>query len=161
VRVRVGHSHVKRQLREIDGVFGGELSGHYYFRLQDKATFYADSALVAVVKLLGILSRTNKKLSELVAPLRKYAHSGEINFRIDDKDAALAAVQSAFPDGAHDFLDGVTVTFSDWWVNVRPSNTEPLIRLTLEGDTPELRDRQYAKVRAILERFGKLHTGGH
>jgi phosphomannomutase len=160
-RVRVGHSHVKRQMREIDAIFGGELSGHYYFKLEDAETFYADSALVATVLILNILSESGKKMSELIAPLRKYFHTGEINFRIDDKDAALQAVRDAFSDGQQDFLDGVSVTYPNWWVNVRPSNTEPLIRLTLEGDTEALRTAGYAKVSAILERYGQVHTGGH
>jgi len=161
VRVRVGHSHVKRQMREIDAVFGGELSGHYYFKLQDKAVFYADSALVATIKLLNILSAASEPLSAIAASLQKYHHTGEINFKIDDKEAALKAVQETFADGDQDFLDGVSVTYPTWWVNVRPSNTEPLIRLTLEGDTPELRDEKLADVEKILNRYGERVTGGH
>ena len=161
VRVRVGHSHVKRQMREIDAIFGGELSGHYYFKLQDKAVFYADSALVATIKLLNILSATSEPLSAVAASLQKYFHTGEINFKIDDKAAALKAIEETFSDGQQDFLDGVSVTYPTWWVNVRPSNTEPLIRLTLEGDTPELRDEKLAAVEKVLGRFGERATGGH
>jgi phosphomannomutase len=161
VRVRVGHSHVKRQMKEIDGVFGGELSGHYYFKLEDKAVFYADSALVATIKLLNILSESPEPLSEIVASMQKYFHTGEINFKIDDKEAALAAVQETFQDGDQDFLDGVSVTYPTWWVNVRPSNTEPLIRLTLEGDSPELRDEKLAAVEKVLTKYGERATSGH
>jgi phosphomannomutase len=161
VRVRVGHSHVKRQMREIDAVFGGELSGHYYFKFEDKAVFYADSALGATIKLLNILSDSSEPLSAIVASMQKYYHTGEINFKIADKEAALAAVQKTFQDGQQDFLDGVSVTYPNWWVNVRPSNTEPLIRLTLEGDTPELRDEKLAAVEKVLTRFGERDAGGH
>ena len=161
VRVRVGHSHVKKTLREIDGIVGGELSGHYYFRLEDREVFYIDSALVATVRLLNILSESGKKLSELIAPLRKYSHSGEINFAIEDKAGALKAIEDAFRDSTIDHLDGVTATYRDWWVNVRPSNTEPVLRLTLEGNTPALRDAKYAQVSALLGTFGHVAQGGH
>lgn len=161
VRSRVGHAHVKQQMRKIDAVSGGELSGHYYFRLEDKAVFYADSALVACMRLLNILSSTGKKVSELIAPMKKYFHTGEINFQVADKDAALADVSKTFADGAQDTLDGVTVEYPNWWFNVRPSNTEPLLRLTLEGDTAALRDAGFAKVLAILNKYGQRATGGH
>lgn len=161
VRSRVGHAHVKQAMRKIGALSGGELSGHYYFKLEDKAVFYADSALVATMHLLNILSQTGKKVSELLRPMRKYFHTGEINFEIADKDAALADVAKTFADGRQDTLDGITVEYPDWWFNVRPSNTEPLLRLTLEGDTAALRDAGFQRVLTLLSRYGKRATGHH
>jgi phosphomannomutase len=161
IRSRVGHSHVKQAMRRIGAVAGGELSGHYYFQLKDKETYYADSALVACMRLLNILSATGKKVSELIAPMQKYFHTGEINFKIADKDAALDDVQKTFADGKQDTLDGVTVEYPDWWFNVRPSNTEPLLRLTLEGDTAAKRDAGFERVLQLLSKYGERATGGH
>lgn len=161
VKSRVGHSHVKRLMRSIGAVSGGELSGHYYFQMQDRETFYADSALVATVRLINILSSTGKKVSELLAPMRRYYHTGEVNFQIDDKDAALAEIRSTFADAKIDDLDGVSIEYADWWCNVRPSNTEPLLRLTLEGNTPKLRDDSFAKVLGVLNKYGHQVKGGH
>lgn len=161
VRSRVGHAHVKQAMRKIGAVSGGELSGHYYFRLEDKNVFFADSALVACMRLLNILSRTKKKVSELIAPMKKYFHTGEINFQVADKEGCLAEIEKTFADGKQDKLDGVTVEYKDWWFNVRPSNTEPLLRLTLEGDSASLRDEGFARVLAVLEKYGKRATGGH
>lgn len=161
VRSRVGHAHVKQQMRQIGAISGGELSGHYYFELEGKEKFYADSALVATVLLLNILSHSNRPISELLAPMKKYFHSGEINFKVADKDAALADIERTFKDAKQDHLDGVTVEYPDWWCNVRPSNTEPLLRLTLEGNTAPLRDEGLKKVYAILNKYGHLAEGGH
>lgn len=161
VRSRVGHSHVKQQMRKIRALCGGELSGHYYFQLHDKETFYADSALVAMMHLLNVVSAADRPISELLQPLKIYHHTGEINFKVAEKDAALAAIRAVFSDGAQDNLDGVTVEYPNWWVNVRPSNTEPLLRLTLEGDTPQLRDAGYDRVYAVLRKYGERADGGH
>ncbi|MBY0588311.1 phosphomannomutase/phosphoglucomutase [bacterium] len=161
VRSRVGHAHVKQQMRQIEALSGGELSGHYYFELKEKETFYADAALVATMRLLNILSQSDKSASELLAPLRKYYHSGEINFQIADKDAAIADIEKTFHDGKQDRLDGITAEYPDWWLNVRPSNTEPLLRLTLEGTTPAIRDAGLSKVFAVLEKYGHRAEGGH
>jgi phosphomannomutase len=155
LRSRVGHAHVKKQMKEENACFGSELSGHFYFQLKDRSTYYADSGLVALVRMLSILSRTDRPLSQLIAPLAKYAHTGEINFHIEDARAALDAVRREFADGKQDELDGVSVEYGDWWFNVRASNTEPLVRLTLEGDTPAARDRGLERVLAVLSRFGK------
>lgn len=161
VRGRVGHAHIKQTMRQIGAISGGELSGHYYFQLHDQATFFADSALVACVHLLDILSKTGKKTSELIAPMRKYFHSGEVNFNVADKDAALADIRATFRDGKQDTLDGISVEYSDWWFNVRPSNTEPLLRLTLEGDTAALRDKGFQRVLDVLNKYGQQVKGGH
>jgi phosphomannomutase len=155
LRSRVGHAHVKKLMAEEGAVFGSELSGHFYFQLHDRSAFYADSGLVALVRMLGIVSRADKPLSQLIAPLAKYSHTGEVNFHIEKSAAALAAIREQFADGKQDELDGVSVEYDDWWFNVRASNTEPLLRLTLEGDTPELRQAGFERVLAVLLRFGK------
>ena len=146
---RVGHSFIKAQMRENDAIFAGELSGHYYF----KANSTAESSSMATFALANIVSKSDRPLSALVAPLRKYAHSGEINSKVADAAAVLARVKAAFPDNFE--LDGVSVDRWDaegWWFNVRMSNTEPLVRLNLEAKTPDLmaakRDEMLALIRA-------------
>ena len=146
---RVGHSFIKAQMRENDAIFAGELSGHYYF----KANSTAESSSMATFALANIVSKSDKPLSALVAPLRKYAHSGEINSKVADAAAVLARVKTAFPDNFE--LDGVSVDRWDaegWWFNVRMSNTEPLVRLNLEAKTPDLmaakRDEMLALIRS-------------
>ena len=146
---RVGHSFIKEQMRQNDAIFAGELSGHYYF----KANFTAESSSMATFALANIVSKSDKPLSALVAPLRKYAHSGEINSKVADAAAVLARVKATFPDNFE--LDGVSVdnwSRDGWWCNVRMSNTEPLVRLNLEAKTPDLmaakRDELLALIRA-------------
>ena len=146
---RVGHSFIKAQMRENDAIFAGELSGHYYF----KANSTAESSSMAVFALANIVSRSDKPLSELVAPLRKYAQSGEINSQVADATAVIARIKSLYPDNFE--LDGVSVDRWDsegWWFNVRMSNTEPLVRLNLEAKTPglmaEKRDAMLATIRS-------------
>ena len=136
---RVGHSFIKEQMRQNDAIFAGELSGHYYF----KANFTAESSSMATFALANIVSKSDKPLSELVAPLRKYAQSGEINTKTVRPPAeVLAAIKANWQDKAKVFeLDGVSVDAWEtegWWANVRMSNTEPLVRLNLEGRTKEI-----------------------
>lgn len=131
VRERVGHSFMKATLRQKNGVFGGELAGHYYFR----DNYYADSALLAVVEVVNLLRREGKSLSELVAPIARYAKTPEINFVVEDKQGKIQELAERFDDGQIDYLDGVTVQYEDWWFNVRPSNTEPYLRLVMEAAT--------------------------
>ena len=133
VRERVGHSFIKARMRAENAVFGGEFSGHYYFR----ENYNADSAVIAVVKVLNVLSKSGRPFSEALAPLRKYWMTGETNFEVEDKEAKIRELAEAFSDGEIDFVDGVTVQYDDWWFNVRQSNTEPLLRLNLEGMTEE------------------------
>ncbi len=133
---RVGHSFVKATMRRTGALFGGELAGHYYFR----ENYCADSSILAVVAVLNLVRRSGKALSEIVAPLRRYAKSGEINFRAKDPGAAMDALVERYVErdgGKLDRLDGIRVDFDDWWFNVRSSNTEPLLRLVLEASTPE------------------------
>lgn len=148
IRERVGHSFLKATMRREKCVFGGEFSGHYYFR----ENFNADSAIIAVVKLLTVLSADDRPFSELLAPLRRYRMTGETNFEVFDKDAKIEELAKAFADGEVDFVDGVTVQYDDWWFNVRKSNTEPLLRLNLEGMTEQaFEDGQ----RRVMEYLGE------
>ena len=137
---RVGHSFIKAQMRENDAIFAGELSGHYYF----KANFTAESSSMATFALANIVSASDKPLSELIAPLRKYSQSGEINTKTKTAPAEiLAKIKALYPDFFE--LDGVSVdrwAAEGWWANVRMSNTEPLVRLNLEGKTPEIMEKK-------------------
>jgi phosphomannomutase len=142
VRTRVGHSFIKQVMAETGAIFGGEHSGHYYFR----ENYRADSGLIAAVIVLSQLSEANVPLSELLAPFRRYAASGEINTEVKDPLATIERVADALKDGNQDRLDGLTVEFEDWWCNVRPSNTEPLLRLNVEARTDELLREKTAMV---------------
>ena len=146
-REKVGHSHMKAALRETNAPFGAELSGHSYYR----DNYYCDSAVVTLLKVLTVLSEhPEEPLSALVKPLRRYYSTGEVNFEVEDKKGLIKRLAQEFSDGKVDFLDGITVEYSDWWFNVRPSNTEPLLRLTLEARTAQVRDETYERLIAIL-----------
>jgi len=153
VRTPVGHSLIKKIMREEDAVFGGEHSGHYYFR----DNWYADSGLFAMLNVLQLMSKANAPLSAVAAPIQTRARSGEINLKIDDKPAAIERVKRYFEDAGAtiDEFDGLTVELPDRWFNIRASNTEPLLRVNVEGDTDmamtELRDE-------VLQ---ILRPGGH
>ena len=146
-RERVGHSHIKATMREKNAIFGGELSGHYYFR----ANYFADSAIIALIEILNILSSKNVPMSSLIEPLRKYCSTGEINFEVTDKDKKIEQIAEHFKDGKIDYQDGVTIEYSDWWFNVRKSNTEPLLRLNLEGKTKAIMEQRKKQVIDIIE----------
>ena len=129
VRTRVGHSFIKQVMAETGAIFGGEHSGHYYFR----DNFRADSGMIAALLVLEAISESGTPLSELLQPFQRYSDSGEINFEVTDQKAAIDRVAEAFSDGKHDRTDGLTVEYNDWWFNLRASNTEPLLRLNLEA----------------------------
>ncbi|HET9690695.1 MAG TPA: phosphomannomutase/phosphoglucomutase [Acidimicrobiales bacterium] len=135
VRTRVGHSFIKAEMARTGAVFGGEHSGHYYFRDNHRA----DSGCIAALVVLELLSRDHRPLSEIRRDFERYAGSGEINTEVADPAAVIEAVARAFsashPDATVDRLDGLTVDLGDWWFNLRPSNTEPLLRLNLEAPT--------------------------
>lgn len=133
VMCRVGHSHAKKLLRETNGPCGGELSGHYYFR----DNYYCDSGVIAFLVLLSVLAREQAPLSRIVEQVRRYHSSGEINFEVADKTAAMARILAAYPGGALIDLDGIRLDFPTWWLNVRPSNTEPYLRLVVEASSAE------------------------
>ena len=148
---RVGHSFIKEQMRQNDAIFAGELSGHYYF----KANYTAESSSMATYAIANIVSASDKPLSELVEPLKKYSQSGEINTKTATPPAeVLAKIKDLYSEKAHVFeLDGVSVDAWDsegWWANVRMSNTEPLVRLNLEGKTPETMEAKRDEFLAII-----------
>ncbi len=146
IRERVGHSFIKQTMAETGAVFGGEHSGHYYFR----DNYRADSGLIAAMFILEIVSLEKKPLSEILAPFKKYHASGEINSRVEDIPSKLEEIAGIYAAGGVDRLDGITVEFDDWWFNVRPSNTEPLIRLNLEARTRELMEEKRDEVLAVI-----------
>jgi phosphomannomutase len=150
VRTRVGHSFIKQVMAETGAIFGGEHSGHYYFR----ENYRADSGLIAGVVALGELSASGGTLSALLAPYRKYWDSGEINSTVADQAAKLEELAGVFADAALDRLDGLTIGYEDWWCNVRPSNTEPLLRLNVEARTKELLDDRTAALLAVIRDEG-------
>jgi len=144
---RVGHAFIKQQMREANAVFAGELSGHYYFR----ENFFTESAGLAVLYIANLVSQSDKTLSELVQPIRKYVASGEINSKVDHPEAVFEKIREEYSD-AHIFeLDGLSVEYPDWWFNVRMSNTEPLCRLNLEAPTQAEMAEKRDKVLALLQ----------
>ncbi len=148
IRTRVGHSFIKELMAETGAVFGGEHSGHYYF--QDN--YRADSGIIAALLVLELVSKSDVPLSELLEPYRRYADSGEINTEVADPFAATeaVAVAEAAAGAAVDLLDGVTVDHGDWWYNLRPSNTEPLLRLNVEAADEASCRRHVDEVRALI-----------
>ncbi|MFO8021413.1 MAG: phosphomannomutase/phosphoglucomutase [Perlabentimonas sp.] len=153
---RVGRAFAAHKLREIDGIYGGELAGHYYFR----DFYYSDSGLMACLIILNVIAKFKKEgksLSQLISRIETYANSGEINFRIENKKGAMDAVRDYFleteePTATFDF-DGYRVEFPEWWFNIRPSNTEPYLRFIAEAKSEELLKDKVAKVKSILSSF--------
>lgn len=150
---RVGRAYAALKLRELDGVFGGELAGHYYFR----DFYYSDSGLLAAILITNVVAKMKAQgvsLSQLIARIEKYQNSGEINFRVEDKKGAMDAVRDYFMSTekatAYMDFDGYRVEFPQWWFNIRPSNTEPYLRFLCEATSKELLDEKVAKVREIL-----------
>jgi phosphomannomutase len=146
VRTRVGHSFIKAVMAETGAIFGGEHSGHYYFR----DNWRADSGIIAALVVLAQLSEAGVSLSELRRPFERYAASGEINTRVADQKAAMEKVAAAYPDAPKDTLDGLSVDAGDFWFNVRPSNTEPLLRLNLEAGDADTCARATDEVLALI-----------
>ena len=148
IRTRVGHSYIKAEMRQNNAIFGGEHSGHFYFR----DNWFADSGLIALLILLELVSVENKPLSEILKPLDHGFRSGEINSTIADAQGKMHALEERFGKNAKsvDHLDGVTLDFGDWWFNVRPSNTEPLLRLNLEANSRELMEQKRDEVLAFI-----------
>ncbi len=153
---RVGRAYAAMKLREIDGAFGGEFAGHYYFR----DFYYSDSAMIAAQVILHIVSEMKKKgisVSELIAKIGTYANSGEINFKIEKKKKAMEAMKEHFMSQetatrVMDF-DGYRIEFADWWFNIRPSNTEPYLRLLMEAKTKEMLEQKLAEAKTVLAPF--------
>jgi len=156
IRTRVGHSFIKEVMAETGAVFGGEHSGHYYFR----DNFRADSGIITALLVLELLSRADRPLSELLVPFERYYDSGEINTEVADPAGTVEAVAAheAAAGRSVDRLDGLTVDRGDWWYNLRPSNTEPLLRLNVEARTVEECDRCVAEVLALAAELGPTGT---
>ncbi|HSJ26914.1 MAG TPA: phosphomannomutase/phosphoglucomutase [Acidimicrobiia bacterium] len=146
VRTRVGHSYIKQVMADTGAVFGGEHSGHYYFR----DNYRADSGMLAMLVLLRVMTESGAPLSKLRLDVERYAASGEINIRVADNAAALAAVESAFAGEGIDRVDGITVDLGSSWFNLRPSNTEPYVRLNVEGPDSATVDSLTGRVRGIV-----------
>ena len=145
-RERVGHAFMKKAMADGHGVFGGELSGHFYFR----DNYNADSGAIAFATAVTIISSQDLPVSDMFAPLNKYSHSGEINFQVSDKQAKMQEIAEKFSDAEIDWLDGVTCQYKDWWLNVRPSNTEPLLRLSLEARTEKMMKEKVQLMKKLL-----------
>jgi phosphomannomutase len=144
---RVGHAFIKKRMRDDNAVFGGEVSGHFYFR----DNWYADNGMIPALLVLELLGREGKRLSELLAPLRaRYHISGEINSRVADTATALRRIEERYKDARVTHVDGVSVDYDDWHFNVRPSNTEPLLRLNLEAYTRADMERRRDEVLALI-----------
>jgi phosphomannomutase len=146
IRSQVGHSIIKKMMREQDIVFGGEHSGHFYF----KDNWYADSGMIALMECLEVFSETAQPVSQVIAPIDTRYRSGEINSQVADIPATLRRLQEHYTDATIDRLDGVTIAYPHWWLNVRASNTEPLIRLNVEGDTKELMEKHRDEALALI-----------
>lgn len=148
IRTRVGHSYIKAEMRKHNAIFGGEHSGHFYFR----DNWYADSGLIALLMTLELVSMGDKPLSEMLKPLDHWVRSGEHNSIVSDKESKLDALEQRFSKEAQavDYLDGITFDFGDWWFNVRPSNTEPYLRLNLEARTRELMEQKRDEILAFI-----------
>jgi phosphomannomutase len=148
VRTRVGHSIIKKVMAETGAIFGGEHSGHYYYR----DNFRADSGIITALVVLELLSKSADPLSVMLEPYKRYADSGEINTEVADPAATVAAITEAerASGASTDLLDGLTVERPDWWYNVRPSNTEPLLRLNVEAATPERCAAHVAEVQELI-----------
>jgi len=147
-RERVGHAFMKKALRDSHAVFGGELSGHFYYR----DNYSTDSGLITLVHVLNIVTDAKEPISRLIKPLRRYYSSGEINFKVEDKQAKMDGLARRYSEGRIDHLDGVTVMYKDWWFNCRPSNTEPLLRLNVEAKKKKLLEE---KLYEIEKQLGK------
>ncbi len=143
---RVGHAYVKQLMARTGAAFGGEHSGHYYFR----ENYRADGAVIATLIVLEVLSRHPGAMNDLVLPLDRYAGSGEINFVVSDTAKMIEKVANAYSDADQHRLDGITVQLDDWWFNLRPSNTEPLLRLNLEASNTAQMQRRVKELQALL-----------
>lgn len=146
IRTRVGHSFIKQRMAETGAAFGGEHSGHYYFR----DNFRADSGLLCALYILEALSAEERPFSEVLAPFKRYWNSGEINSEVADQDVKMKELSERFSDGTQDWMDGLTVDYATWWFNVRPSNTEPLLRLNVEARDPQIGEKRTKEILDVI-----------
>lgn len=147
IRTPVGGGHIRPMIRKEDGVLACEGSGHYYYR----DNYYSDSGLITALMVIDILATSGKRLSELVAPFNKYAKTEEISVEVSDAAAIVERVAQKYKDCKQDHLDGLTVTCDDWWFNLRPSNTQPLIRLNVEATTPEVMTKNRVELLELIK----------
>lgn len=148
VVTNVGHSLIKSKMLEVDAVFGGESSGHYFYKFS-YGTF--ESPIVLILKFLVYLSEQSKPLSEIVGPYKKYFHSGEVNFEVSDKEGKMQEIAEKYKDGKFSYLDGISVEYDDFWFNVRPSNTEPLLRFALEAKTKKIMEEKTEEIVKLIK----------
>ena len=147
VMTPVGHSFIKKKMRETNAVFAGELSGHYYFR----ENFCAESQAMALVKFANLICRTGKSAGELTEPLRRYFTTGELNFKVTDIPAVIQRVKDLYSvDGKMFEIDGLSGEYGDWRFNIRSSNTEPLLRLMVEADTEEKMEKYRDQLISVI-----------
>ena len=146
VRTRVGHALIKPLMKKCNAIFGGEHSGHFYFR----DNWFADSGMIAFLVCLELISVENRPLHQMVKEIDPYVRSGEINSRVKSATERIEAVKMAFSDAEHDMLDGLTISYPNFWFNLRPSNTEPLLRLNIEADSPALLEDTKTKLLKII-----------
>ncbi len=151
-RVPVGHAFIKNKMRQEELAFGFELSGHYYF----KDNFYSESQALALIYVANMLEKKNQEMSEAVKRFHRYYHSGEINIKVEDISAIIRCVEGIYEDGTHDHLDGLTITYPDWWFNLRPSNTEPLLRLVVEAESKQEMERRISEICHLIEHASKI-----
>jgi len=144
---RVGHSFIKTLMREKDIVFGAEYSGHYYLKQNND---YYESPYFVIFSILKEMKKTGKKLSELIKPFKKYYHSGEINFKVEDKEGIIEKVKEKYIDGKLLTIDGVRIDFDNWWFSIRSSNTEPILRLIIEGKTKEIMEGKLEEIKDLI-----------
>jgi len=151
IRTKVGFVNVAQGMKDEKGVMGGEVSAHYSFR----DNYYSDSGFIAFLTLLMLISKENKKLSAIVSPLKPFSKADEVNIEVNDIEEVIAKVKEKYNDGKQDELDGVTIEYDDWWVNVRPSNTEPLLRITVEGDTQDILKTKQTEIVEYIKSIAK------
>jgi phosphomannomutase len=148
IKTRVGHSFIKEKMREVDAVFAGELSGHYYYREMG----FIDCGILSMITMLNLLGLKRVPISQLIRPLQKYTQSGEINIQVRDRVALFRELEDLYHDGEQEHLDGLTVTYPHWWFNLRESHTEPVVRLVMEAEDEGTLQREKAR---LLEIIGK------
>lgn len=143
---RVGHSFIKEKMRKENIIFAGEFSGHYYHRDH----YFCEAPLFVLFKILEEISKKEKTFSQLIKPFEKYFHSGEINFKVKDKEKVLKILENKFKEGKISKIDGIRIDFPDWWFNVRPSQTEPVLRLVLEAKTKKLMEKKKKEISSLI-----------
>jgi len=145
---RIGHSFIKEKMRKENIIFQGELNGHYYFRKH----YFTEAPFFAIFKVIEEIIKTKKKISELVKPFKKYFHSGEINFKIKNKEKILKNLERKFKNGKILKIDGLRIDFKDWWFNIRPSHTEPVLRLVIEAKTKKIMEEKKKELTALIKK---------